>query len=150
MLHWCKNSSIFQFLAAVLLSKHVRNSTNNAQVTRALLCFHVYGKDLICFKHLGFSDISVSCNGIFLDPSIFAYTSTAIQCLLLLLPGGFHFRKHVLSRSRLKNNVWSSALSISFGWCSLRRDRSTPVFQAPTDGSVAKPCMFSESFMPSI
>jgi hypothetical protein len=36
----------FPVFGFFLLSKHVRNAMNNAQVTHALLCFHVYGKDL--------------------------------------------------------------------------------------------------------
>jgi hypothetical protein len=79
-------NSIFQLLAAVLLSKHVRDSMNNAQVIHALLCFHVYGKDLTCSKHLGFSAFSVKNNGIVSDPSIFEYTSTVILSLILLPP----------------------------------------------------------------
>jgi hypothetical protein len=116
-------------------------------------------QDFTYLKHLGFSDFPIISNGIFQEPSIFAYTRTAVLSLLLLrLSQLSPLKARVLPESRQKQPTLiciKYILWMVFTKCWKHSHLGTCLFFNYTfgftpHGSVAKSCMFSESNKPSI
>jgi hypothetical protein len=117
-------------------------------------------QDFTCLKHLGFSDFPIISNGISQDPSIFAYTKTVILSLLLLCLWQLSLLKAcVLSECRQKQPTLTCIkyiLWIVFTKCWKHSHLLGTylffnyTFGFTAHGSVARSCMFSESYKPSI
>jgi hypothetical protein len=85
ILHTDLKTAVFSGFFPAILSKHVRNSMNSAQVIHVLLlCLYVHNRGLKCLKHLGFLDSPSTSNGIFLDLCIFAHIGTATDSLICI------------------------------------------------------------------